>query len=261
MPRIAILSDIHSNVHALTAVLNEMERAKVDTIAFGGDIVGYGANPKACVDLVRSHGGICVLGNHDHYTVQLADRLALLENEPGIIDNPVWMGIVHSIRETQGDAIAWLGSLPLTLRLPNAVLSHAALHNQADWPYLSSAQEATPTLAMLDTPVGFFGHTHQTRLFFDKSRPGRPKWHGKEAIEITENCRCALTVGSVGQPRDGDTRAAWVVWDSDNHMVELKKTIYPHLEAANAIIEANLPEHSAMRLLDRAARTLLGAEV
>lgn len=250
MPRIAILSDIHSNIHALRAVLADVETCRVDALAFGGDIVGYGAHPRECVELVISTGATCVRGNHDHYVTQFDSQLDLLESEPEIHKNPVWMGIVHSIRQTRGPALNWLNDLPMWADMPGAVMAHAALHDMQDWPYLTHPSEATPTLALLDHPIGFFGHTHQTRLFFDKSLPARPRWLGSTRIEIPDEGRCALTVGSVGQPRDGDTRAAWVIWDSEAKVVELKKTVYPHMEAAAAILAAGLPDHSALRLVE-----------
>lgn len=250
MPRIAILSDVHSNLHALEAVLEEVEACQVDSLAFGGDTVGYGAFPGSCIDRVMATGAPCVLGNHDFYVTRLEHQLKSLESDPEISNNPVWMGIVHSIRETVGTArMDWLNALPRVHRLPGAVLAHAALHDMDEWPYLTDPAEATPTLALLDEPVGFFGHSHLTRLFFDKSRPARPKWIDRTRIEIPPDGRCALTVGSVGQPREGDTSASWVIWDSEARVVELKRTPYPQLEAARAILEIGLPSHSARRLL------------
>lgn len=250
MPRIAILSDIHSNLHALDTVLEDAVACGVDGIAFGGDIVGYGAFPGACVDRVMESGAPCVLGNHDHYVGQLESQLHTLETDPEIANNPVWTGIAHSIRETRGTPrMEWLRNLPMVLRLPGAILAHASLHDMGEWPYLTDPGIATPTLAALDEPIGFFGHSHLTRLFFDKSRPSRPKWVDRTRIEIPADGRCALTVGSVGQPRDGDSNAAWVIWDSDTRIVELKRTPYPHMEAARSILQAGLPVHSARRLL------------
>ena len=151
MPRIAILSDIHSNLHALEAVLEDVASCGVDGLAFGGDIVGYGAFPAACVDLVVATGAPCVLGNHDHYVARLESQLTTLETDPEIAGNPVWMGIAHSIRETTGTPrMDWLQNLPMLLRLPGAILAHAALHDMEDWPYLTDAGVATPTLAALD---------------------------------------------------------------------------------------------------------------
>jgi diadenosine tetraphosphatase ApaH/serine/threonine PP2A family protein phosphatase len=253
MPRIAILSDIHSNLHALEAVLEDAAACGVDGLAFGGDTVGYGAFPGACVDRVMATGAPCVLGNHDHYVGRLESQLDILETDPEVTNNPVWMGIAHSIRETTGTPrMDWLRDLPMLLRLPGAILAHAALHDMEDWPYITDAGVATRTLALLDEPIGFFGHSHLTRLFFDKSRPARPRWVDRTRIQIPSDGRCALTVGSVGQPRDGDTNASWVIWDSDALIVELKRTPYPQIEAARAILETGLPAHSARRLLPTA---------
>ena len=253
MPRFAILSDIHSNLHAFQAVIAEAEAAGVDDIAIAGDVVGYGANPGACAALVRSLDCPCVLGNHDFFAIQMRNHLDMLETDPEARDNPVWAGIALSIRELQGELLDWLADLPAVIRLPSAQLAHAALHNISEWPYLTSPGEATPTLALLEEPVGFFGHTHQTQVFFDRNHSGKPKWTGKEWIEIPPDGKCAITVGSVGQPRDGDPRASWVIWDSDRSLVQLRRTAYPHADAAAAILAAGLPAHSARRLLPRGA--------
>ena len=233
--------------------MNEVAKEKLDGVFFGGDIVGYGAHPKECAQLVKESGHPCVLGNHDSYVIEMEHRAHILAEDPEVHDNPVWMGILHSIQQTKGELLEWLRTLPFEVSLPGAQLAHAALHDQEDWPYLSSPGDATPTLALLKEPVGFFGHTHQTQLFFDRAKPGRPKWIGREWIEIPKDGTCAVTVGSVGQPRDGDHRSGWVIWDSDLMRVQLRKTEYPEEAAAYAIIEAGLPSHSARRLLRRGA--------
>jgi predicted phosphodiesterase len=252
VPKFAILSDIHANLQALTAVLEEVDRSGADRIVIGGDTVGYGAAPAACVGMVRARGAASVLGNHDYYTLQLRQDPSMLPADQRA-SNPVWAGVAHAAESLSEDAAAWLESLPRTLDLPGAVLAHASLHELDAWPYLHTQRDAKPTLKALrkqNASLGFFGHTHRQDLFADASAPDLPEYLEKRRVHIPTGSICAVLVGSVGQPRDGDLRAAWVLWDSDERIVEFRRTPYPALEAALDILAGGLPEHSAHRLLD-----------
>ncbi|MCB1089520.1 MAG: metallophosphoesterase, partial [Verrucomicrobiae bacterium] len=116
MPKVALLFDIHGNLPALIAVLKRVMKSGAEEIVFGGDIVGYGASPAACVDLVRKLGGHCVLGNHDAYTKKIAD-----DGEGSLYEgwgaNPVWAGVVHAVRQLDRESLAWLWDRPWFLHL------------------------------------------------------------------------------------------------------------------------------------------------
>ena len=260
MPKIAILSDIHGNLPAFEAVLKRVAKSGAEEIAFGGDIVGYGASPRECVDLVRKLGGHCVLGNHDAYTKQVADN-----GEESLYDgwqsNPVWAGVAHALRHMDKEALEWLWERPWFLHLneAGAVLAHASLHDPNKWPYLEDQESAGPTLAILKEKgfgVGFFGHTHRLGVFSDDTADAVPEKIDEDRYLIPEGSICAVTVGSVGQSREvSDERATWVIWDPEERIVEFHRSYYPHLQAAREIMEAGLPMESAMRLLpDLASR-------
>jgi len=252
VPKIAILSDIHANLPALVAVLDEVASSGADQIVVGGDTVGYGASPAACVRLVRERNAQSVLGNHDFYTLQLRQNPRLMPRDQRET-NPVWAGVAHAAETLSDDDAAWLASLPQALDLPGAILAHAALHDIDSWPYLHTQRDARPTLKALrkhDISLGFFGHTHRQDLFADASAPDLPEYLENRRVRIPSGAICAVLTGSVGQPRDGDLRAAWVLWDSDERIVEFRRTPYPAFEAAMDILTSGLPEHSAHRLLD-----------
>lgn len=256
MPRIAILSDVHANAPALAAVLRAVAKARVKRLVWGGDIVGYGASSNACVSLVREHGGECVMGNHDHYTCQIRRDRSILPANRDWRKNPVWAGVEEAARTLGDGNAAWLAALPEHLLLPGGILAHAALHQPGEWPYLRSLGDALPTLAILRnsaTGIGFFGHTHRQELFFDPTDPVTPERINLTKYHLPEGVVCAVLVGSVGQPRDGDLRAGWALWDSDTRVLEFRRTAYPALAAAQDIIAADLPVESALRLLDEAA--------
>jgi diadenosine tetraphosphatase ApaH/serine/threonine PP2A family protein phosphatase len=253
MPKIAILSDVHANAPALEAVLREVAKIKVKQLVWGGDVVGYGASSNACVSRVREMGGNCVMGNHDQYTNQVRLDRGILPANRDWRKNPVWAGVEEAARTLSDDNAAWLRALPRRLEIPGGVVAHAALHQPDEWPYLRSLIDALPTLAILRESafgIGFFGHTHRQEIFFDPAEPVTPERINQTRVHLPEGVVCAVLVGSVGQPRDGDLRAGWTLWDSDTRVVEFRRTAYPALKAAQDIVAADLPVESALRLLD-----------
>ena len=141
------------------------------------------------------------------------------------------------------------------LELPGALLCHAALHDVDNWPYLSGSDEAEPTLKVLQEmgfSLGFFGHTHQVRVFFEGKTHEPPRLTGEGRIYVPEGACCAMTVGSLGQPREADRRSSWVIWDSAKRVIEIHRTAYDVESAVAAVRAAGLPEHSAARLMSPA---------
>lgn len=251
MPQIAILSDIHANLHALEAVLAEVDEIGVDHLVCAGDIVGYGPRPAECLSLIRERGVVSVLGNHDQYTLLLREQVHPFPSASESLENPVWAGLYHALRELDDEALDWLASLPLVMGIPGALVAHAALHDFEEWPYLIQPEDAVATLEILSRSpdgVGFFGHTHRQTFFPLEGTPA-PEIISSGNYRMPPGAVCAVVVGSVGQPRTRDNRAAWVLWDSDRRIFEFRRTEYPvHLTAAE-IREAGLPSSSASRLL------------
>ena len=252
MSQVAILSDVHGNLPALKAVLWEVATSGAEMIVFGGDLVGYGASPGECVELVRKLGGNCVLGNHDAQS-KLVFKLGEEKLPEGWEANAVWSGAVHAVRKMETEALEWLWDRPWVLSVEGGIVAHASLAAANDWPYIVNKEVAAPNLDILqkeDFGVGFFGHTHQQDFFFDDARGAIPERIGVNKIHVPEDAVCLATVGSVGQPRDlSDLRASWTLWDPEKRIIEFRQTEYPALEAAKAILAANLPPDSAQRLL------------
>ncbi len=248
MSKVAILSDIHANLPAFEAVLQEVERQSADLIVFGGDIVGYAASPARCVELVRALGGQCVFGNHESYLIALADNgvESLGENWR---TQPVEAGVVHASEELEPEAIEWIRGLDWLLPIDeDVILAHAGLHDPNHWPYLLSEESAEATREVMrrrGLTLGFFGHTHRLAVYPERL------WNREESvIELSRDDVVAITVGSVGQSREpGDPRATWVLFDSDERTVEFQRTEYDRELAARQIIDAGLPPESAARLL------------
>lgn len=252
MSRIALLSDIHGNLHALEAVLQEVERLGVDRAVCLGDTVGYGAFPAECVRLLRSHDIHGVLGNHDFYALQLATEPLEEAVLASLAVHPVWGPLVLACEQLEDDDWQWLEEQSDTLDVPGAVLSHATLHDRPDWRYLDEDQEVAATLAELgkqDSHTGFFGHTHVFSIFHLPQDAGKVTECGPYQWHLPEDAPCATTVASVGQPRTRNARASFAIWDDSARILEHHEVDYDARKAAAAIVRAGLCHQNARRLL------------
>ena len=254
MPKVAILSDIHGNLHALRVVLREVGTSGAEHLAVAGDIIGYGANPRECVDLLQKVGAQVVFGNHESYAV-LIQREGRSGLEADWQSSPVYAGIVHALGQLSAGQMQWLRNLPWMQRVaPAAVMAHSTLHHPEKWHYLHSEKDARPTLDLMQSKsvdLAFFGHTHQQEWFAHPDALAQPVPEDQYRLHLPEGSICAVTAGAVGQPRggDGDSRATWVLWDTDCRVIEFRKTSYPVDRAMQAILDAGLPEESAKRLM------------
>jgi len=260
MSKIAILSDIHSNLPAFQAVLRDVQASGAKDIVFLGDIVGYGASPAECVDLVRKLGGKCVMGNHEPATqaVRIRGNTCL---QPGWQQDGYQAGLAHSAKCLDAGQAQWLAQLPFTLKIPGAVVAHANLHAPQGFGYIHDAASAAPTLEILRNEinkVGFFGHTHIPEVFTDPLQQAAVEWVDGSRFRVPAGVACVVMVGSVGQPRhETDRRASWVLWDPTESVVEFRKTNYNRLQTAQEFIQAGLPLESAQRLLTEAEEAFL----
>jgi diadenosine tetraphosphatase ApaH/serine/threonine PP2A family protein phosphatase len=241
--RAAILSDIHSNRQALEAVLAAVEEAGVEETWCLGDLVGYGADPDACTALVREHCSICLVGNHDLALLGAIDIATFSEGAAAAVE---WTR--QNMNENTLDFLA--GLEPVGTR-EGVGLFHASPRDPV-WEYVLSTDQAEAGFEAMEERVGLIGHSHIALFFINP--PGARRGYAQGAqtndgaeIELAEG-EWLLNPGSVGQPRDGDPRAAWLeldteVWTASWHRVE-----YDIEAAAAAIRAAGLPETLAERL-------------
>ena len=241
--RAAVLSDIHANRQALEAVLAAVEEAGVDEIWCLGDMVGYGADPDACTALVRERASLCLVGNHD---------LALL----GALDISTFSeAAAAAVEWTRGtvaeETLEFLRGLEPAASHQGVGLFHASPRDPI-WEYVLSTDQADAGLDAQEERVGLIGHSHIS-LFFVRA-PGDPRAHaqGAQATDETElelgEGEWLLNPGSVGQPRDGDPRAAWLELDTERWLARYHRLPYDVEGAAAAIREAGLPDVLAERL-------------
>jgi predicted phosphodiesterase len=236
-----ILGDIHSNLSALQAVLARFEREGVERVISVGDVVGYGAAPRECIELVRSVDAIVVKGNHDAACVDEID-IRYFNNYAR-----------DAVRWTQGvlddDERSWLSSLPYTADLADCCVGHGTYYRPELFDYIQSTTDADPSLDAMTVPLCFVGHSHvPVTLMRLKDDPLRTAYTVDTEIDLSESLRVLINVGSVGQPRDEEPRAAYAVYDSDAMRVWIRRTEYDIEREAQRIRAAGLPSVLADRL-------------
>ena len=234
----AVLGDIHSNWEALSAVLADAESQGVTHYCCVGDIVGYNADPELCIDKIRELAGDSVVrGNHDHYCSRD-------ENLNGF--HPLAADVVDWTRKRLNDSQReWLANLRYSRTVETFMLVHATLDSPEMWGYVFDKLEAEANFAYQMCSVCFFGHTH-VPLAFEKAGIVRGGLYTK--LRITAGRKYYINVGSVGQPRDGDSRAAYAIYDLTQNVVELRRVEYDIKATQEKIRAAGLPERAATRL-------------
>jgi len=241
--RIGILGDIHSNLEALEAVVERVRGIGVDHWVQVGDIVGYGAQPRECIRLVRELNCTICLGNHD------AAVVGLLSTE---YFNPYACQAVEWTRSRlHTEELDFLRQLPLVVVREHYTVVHGTLHMPDEFGYVMSVVEAKDSLRKQVTPVCFVGHSHVPGIYMQETAD-------PESIQVVfspevtaQTAHCAkvlMNVGSVGQPRDEDPRAAYAIYDTDTREASIQRVTYDVASAQRKIINADLPEVLANRL-------------
>lgn len=235
--RIAILGDIHSNLEALQVVLEDIKRVGVDKYVCVGDIVGYNSNPHECLELVRSLDCETVRGNHDHYC---SHDESLTGFHPLAADVVDW-----TRQHLEPEEREYLRSLPLVRQVEGFTIVHSTLDNPEMWGYVFDALDAEANFNYQVTSVCFYGHTH-VPLAFEKADMVRGGLY--QRIKLQRGRKYFINVGSVGQPRDGDPRAAYVIYDLENNEVQLHRVPYDYRITQRKVLAAGLPSRIAARL-------------
>lgn len=228
--RIAIISDIHSNLPALIRTLSIIDEEKIDEIYCLGDIVGYGGNPNECVDLIRRRATHCVLGNHDAAAIDTAQ--ANFFTRPGRVAVE-WTNTVLS-----PDNMAYLKGLPYRVDLELCTLAHANPSEPELWDYIMTLHEAEVQFDAFDTSLCFIGHTHVPVLLCEDMR----------TFTLKRDLRYLINVGSVGQPRDGNPHLSFGILDTEAWTYRNVRAEYDIRSAAETIMKNGLPGVLADRL-------------
>jgi diadenosine tetraphosphatase ApaH/serine/threonine PP2A family protein phosphatase len=236
-----ILGDIHANLSALQCVFSALDGAGVHAVVSVGDVVGYGAAPGECIDLLLDRDVRAVMGNHDAACLGRLDTRYFNNYARAAVE---WTKGVLSPRHA-----AWLNRLPLALHLEHCSIAHGTLHRPEVFDYIQSPTDADPSLDVMPFGLCFVGHSHvPVTLLRLRHDPQRTAYTSDTEIDIDEACRALVNVGSVGQPRDEDSRAAFAVYDSASGRAWIRRVEYDIDREADRIRRAGLPDMLAMRL-------------
>ena len=240
--RFGIFSDVHANIEALSAVMEALRQERVDRYYCLGDVVGYGASPNECADIVRRVAEVTILGNHDAAVAGRMDYSYYYEAARQALDT-------HANQLTP-DNMAWLKSLPYKHELNDVGLHlcHGSPLRIEEFEYIFAPEQARECLAMWEDlgDLTLIGHSHLCKVF--ALRPGEVEELPPRRFALRKGWKYIVSVGSVGQPRDYDNRASYTIFDTDKREFEFKRVEYDIESAASKIFAGNLERNFGHRL-------------
>lgn len=242
--RIALIADVHSNLEALQACIADARRRGAEQFAFPGDLVGYGADPVACIERVAElaqAGAPVVLGNHDQLALG-----GLCES----VNFPARDAIYWTREQLRPEHRAFLSGLPLTRRDGDLLLAHASAEAPELWTYVTSTREAGRSLGATDARLVALGHVHEPMLYHTVNGGGARAFRPVPGVSVPLSPlrRWLAIVGSAGQPRDGNPAACYALLDRNGNTYTSFRVPYDHHAAGRKILAAGLPERLARRL-------------
>lgn len=239
--RYAIFSDVHGNLQALESVAKRMDQLKVDRRICLGDVVGYGGNPNECVERVAQIADLTIAGNHDHAVLGTTDVGYFNSNAQAAV---FWTREI--LRERSRE---FLGDLPLVAGEGYLFFVHGSPREPERWHYVLSTPEADLNFEYFDTDLCLIGHSHRPFLATKRGEDQcTVRALNEDRILIEEGSRYIVNEGSVGQPRDGDPRACFLILDAEERSAKIERVPYDIAGAQRAILEAGLPPALADRL-------------
>lgn len=228
--KLAIISDIHSNLEALKTAIEYAAKTGVNEIVCLGDIVGYGANPNECINLIKTHCKKVLLGNHD--------SSAIGKNSLNTLNLYGRKAMEWTINQLSDENREYLLSLPMILIENNLTFVHSSTFEPEKWNYIMSPEDAKPLFDTLTNSLCFIGHTHVPGILCEDLK----------TIQFNKDHRYIINAGSVGQPRDGDPRTCFCIFDTDNWTISHIRLDYDFYNTQKKIIDAKLPKFLAQRL-------------
>jgi predicted phosphodiesterase len=251
--RYGIFADIHSNIEALESVLDALDEEGVEKYICVGDIVGYGPNPKKCLRLIKlyidDYGLDCIGGNHDYAVVEMADIT--------LFNSVARRAIMWTKKQLDKTDINFLSNLKLKKDIGAITITHATLDSPGRWEYyLKSPQEIKFSFSSLKNPICFIGHTHIPAVYINKTGLWQKIEERELNIDISKY-KYVVNVGSVGQSRNHDLKAVYVIYDDETQELKIKKVSYEVKKTQKKIIEAGLHESLASRLDPESFKELL----
>lgn len=237
--KIALFGDIHANLEALETVLADAEKQGCDSYVCLGDVVGYNANPSECLEIIREMDCPVVKGNHD----EDAGGDHSLE-----MMNPIAAEALQWTRDQLSDEQReYLARMRMVRQVEDFTVVHSTLDQPNVWNYVTNKFDAMSNFSYQFTQVCFHGHTHVPRVFV---RGSKVKEVQPESIAIEEGMKYFINAGSVGQPRDGEWKASYCIYDIESKIITFRRLEYDIATTQKKILAAGLPEALATRLAD-----------
>lgn len=242
--KLALFADIHSNLEALTACLAHAQALGAQRYAFLGDLLGYGADPLAVLDLIERHaaeGAVVILGNHD---------AAVLGRPDDTLNSNAKTAIAWTRAQLGPKQLAFLEGLPLIVREENVLFVHASAAAPEQWIYVTSLREAGDSIHAAAAAFVFSGHVHEQKLYYMNAEGGPMLFQPVPGVPIPvgKHRRWLAIVGSAGQPRDRSNRACYALADVEHERLTFFRVPYDHDLAAQKVRSAGLPARLARRL-------------
>lgn len=238
--KIAVLGDIHSNIEALAAVVEDAQRRGVSEFYSVGDVVGYGPDPQACIRLLRDLRVHVVAGNHDWAVI---GKIDIHSFNPFARSSILW-----TMDRVDAADVNFLSSLPLTMETERFNIVHGTLHSPQHFYYMQSMFDAESTFQMMTRPLCFCGHSHVPINFHLSQGEIQYDLNSSVQFDAQSDSRHIINVGSVGQPRNGNPKSLYAIYDSDLNSVVFHIVEYDLELTIHKILASGLPEYNAERL-------------
>lgn len=236
--RLAIFGDVHANLEALNAVLDDCRREGVTDFLCTGDVVGYNASPKECMRIIRELGCPVVKGNHDYYVASLKGLADFQPNAAAVVE---W-----TRRQLDDEEMRYLRELPFSVARMGVTLVHSTMDNPETFGYVFDHLQAEASFSHQVTPLAFHGHTHCPIIF--ERQLACVYQIDPQDMTLPIGRKYFINPGSVGQPRDGNPRSSYVIYEPKERRIRYRRIEYDVAGAQARIRKAGLPERLAQRL-------------
>ncbi len=237
--KLAFFSDVHANWEALTAVLNDFSRQKVDQCFFLGDAVGYGADPNPCIEAICKSTEVRLMGNHDYAALGQIETLQF--------NQYARLSIEWTKQVLTSESIQKLSGFKVQETVADFHLVHATPKEPLQWEYLLDLDDAEENFNFFETKICLIGHSH-TPLIVRKYKEEHASLYPDNRVTLEPDWRYIINIGSVGQPRDGNPKACYLLYDADSAEARLVRVAYDVSAAQGKMKALNLPEYLIERI-------------
>jgi len=237
--KIGFLSDIHANLEALEACLKDIKAEKLSKLFFLGDVIGYGPDPNKCIEIIVKRAQITLLGNHDAASIGLIDT--------GCFNEYAKISIEYTSQTLREKNLRKLRMFHLEATFDVFKMVHASPRKPSAWEYIVDIEDAEDHFKHFEQQVCVIGHSHRPSIM-KKYKMNRCENVPHDFIQLDDDYRYIVNVGSVGQPRDGDPRASYMIYDSETKILSIKRVEYNIEKTQEKMRKVDLPEFLVERI-------------